>query len=74
MGNAVAQRMEFDDAYRQVDCTPYRDLPAFNASNRGNAYRIYLEIEADTLAADAPASSTQPASNARDDSLRGHAP
>jgi hypothetical protein len=25
-------------------------LPAFGASNRGNAYRVFLEIEAETLA------------------------
>ncbi len=51
MGDAVAQWTEFDDAYKQTDWGPYRDVPAFKASNRGNAYRVFLEIEAETLAA-----------------------
>ena len=56
MGAAVAQWTEFDAAYQQVDWGAYRDLPAFNASNRGNAYRIYLEIEAETFASGGAAS------------------
>lgn len=50
MGEAVANWVEFDQAYKATDWTPYQHLPAFAASNRGNAYRVYLEIEAETLA------------------------
>ena len=51
MGEAVAQWTEFDEAYKATDWGPYKDIPTFAASNRGNAYRVYLEIEAETLAA-----------------------
>ncbi len=51
MGEAVAQWTEFGDAYPSVDWSRYRDVPAFGVSNRGNAYRVFLEIEAETLAA-----------------------
>lgn len=53
MGDAVAQWLEFDAAYKAVDWDRYRGMPAFAASNRGNAYRVFLEIEAETLAAEA---------------------
>jgi glyoxylase-like metal-dependent hydrolase (beta-lactamase superfamily II) len=51
MGDAVAQWIEFDAAYRATDWSAYEALPAFGASNRGNAYRVFLEIEAESLAA-----------------------
>ncbi len=51
MGEAVAQWTEFDAAYKSTDWGPYKEMPAFGASNRGNAYRVFLEIEAETLAA-----------------------
>jgi glyoxylase-like metal-dependent hydrolase (beta-lactamase superfamily II) len=46
MGKAVEDFTPFDQAYEQTDWSPYEHLPAFEASNRGNAYRIYLELEA----------------------------
>jgi glyoxylase-like metal-dependent hydrolase (beta-lactamase superfamily II) len=46
MGEAVAQWTEFDAAYKATDWDPYKEMPAFGASNRGNAYRVFLEIEA----------------------------
>ncbi|MCO6412436.1 MAG: MBL fold metallo-hydrolase [Thiogranum sp.] len=49
MGEAVADFVPFDEAYRRADWSRYRDMPAFDASNRGNAYRIYLELEAESL-------------------------
>jgi len=52
---AVAQWTEFDDAYASTDWGAYRSLPAFAASNRGNAYRVFLDLEAETLAAGAAA-------------------
>ena len=49
MAAAVADFIPFDEAYDQTDWSAYQDLPAFNASNRGNAYRVYLEMEAESL-------------------------
>jgi hypothetical protein len=49
MRKAVADFVPFDEAYEAVDWSRYRHLPAFAASNRGNAYRIYLEMEAEML-------------------------
>ena len=51
MGEAVANWVEFDEAYRAADWGAYRSLPAFSASNRGNAYRVFLDLEAEALAA-----------------------
>lgn len=36
----------FEEAYEDADWSAYRDLPAFEDTNRGNAYMIYLEMEA----------------------------
>jgi len=49
MCKAVADFVPFDEAYEATDWSAYRDLPAFDASNRGNAYRIYLEMEAESF-------------------------
>jgi glyoxylase-like metal-dependent hydrolase (beta-lactamase superfamily II) len=49
MAEAVADFVPFDQAYAETDWSKYEDLPAFDASNRGNAYRIYLEEEARSL-------------------------
>ena len=49
MRKAVADFVPFDQAYEQTDWSKYRNLPAFDASNRGNAYRIYLEMEAESF-------------------------
>jgi glyoxylase-like metal-dependent hydrolase (beta-lactamase superfamily II) len=43
---AVDDFLSFDEAYTNTDWSRYRDLPAFDASNRGNAFRIFLEMEA----------------------------
>lgn len=45
MSNAVENWRDFDTAYDQADWTKYREFPAFSNNNRGNAYRIYLELE-----------------------------
>ncbi|MDZ7803174.1 MAG: MBL fold metallo-hydrolase [Thiohalophilus sp.] len=45
MGAAARDFVPFDEAYRNTDWSGYEDMPAFDASNRGNAYRIYLEME-----------------------------
>jgi glyoxylase-like metal-dependent hydrolase (beta-lactamase superfamily II) len=50
MGEAVRQWTEFDTAYQAADWSRYRSLPAFEASNRGNAYRVFLDLEQEALA------------------------
>jgi glyoxylase-like metal-dependent hydrolase (beta-lactamase superfamily II) len=46
MSNAVANWTDFDTAYDAADWSKYKKLPAFDSNNRGNAYRIFLELEA----------------------------
>jgi glyoxylase-like metal-dependent hydrolase (beta-lactamase superfamily II) len=45
MGKAAADWVDFDAAYDATDWSRYKGLPAFDANNRGNAYRIFLEME-----------------------------
>jgi glyoxylase-like metal-dependent hydrolase (beta-lactamase superfamily II) len=45
MAVAVQDWTDFNVAYEKTDWSKYRDMPAFAANNRGNAYRIYLELE-----------------------------
>jgi glyoxylase-like metal-dependent hydrolase (beta-lactamase superfamily II) len=45
MATAVKDWTDFDAAYEKTAWSKYRDMPAFAANNRGNAYRIYLELE-----------------------------
>lgn len=45
MGRATRNLMTFDEAYRQTDWSKYKDVPTFDAANRGNAYQVYLEME-----------------------------
>ena len=45
MSAAVQSWTDFDVAYDRTDWSKYRDMPAFASNNRGNAYRIYLELE-----------------------------
>lgn len=45
MKKALKELVPFDQAYKQTDWSEYEKLPAFDASNRGNAYRVYLELE-----------------------------
>jgi glyoxylase-like metal-dependent hydrolase (beta-lactamase superfamily II) len=45
MTKALRELKPFDQAYRDTDWSAYEKMPAFKASNRGNAYRIYLELE-----------------------------
>lgn len=47
MRDAVSDFIPFDIAYENTDWSAYEAMPAFEASNRGNAYRIYLEMEAE---------------------------
>jgi glyoxylase-like metal-dependent hydrolase (beta-lactamase superfamily II) len=45
MQKAVDNWIDFDVAYKATDWSKYAKLPAFEANNRGNAYRIFLELE-----------------------------
>jgi len=49
MGAAVENWVQFEDAYKQTDWSRYEGLPAFEASNKANAYRVYLEMEKTAL-------------------------
>jgi len=49
MRQAADDLIPFDEAYSSTDWSKYKDMPAFDGSNRGNAYRIYLEMEADAF-------------------------
>jgi glyoxylase-like metal-dependent hydrolase (beta-lactamase superfamily II) len=49
MRKAVDDFVPFEQAYEATDWSRYEDMPAFEASNRGNAYRIFLEMEADVF-------------------------
>jgi glyoxylase-like metal-dependent hydrolase (beta-lactamase superfamily II) len=45
MGKAVENWADFEAAYEQTDWSKYENIPAFSSNNRGNAYRIFLEME-----------------------------
>lgn len=49
MKKAVASFVEFEQAYAEADWSRYEKMPAFKASNKGNAYRVYLELEAESF-------------------------
>ena len=49
MGRAVEEMQSFDEAYAAADWTRYRDLPAFEAANRRNAYAVYLGLENESM-------------------------
>ena len=49
MKKAVDNFIEFEQAYAGTDWSRYANMPAFKASNKGNAYRVYLELESESL-------------------------
>lgn len=49
MQRAVENWVPFEDAYQQTDWSRYASLPAFEASNKANAYRVYLDMEKSAL-------------------------
>lgn len=51
MGAAVKDLEPFDEAYAKVDWSRFKDLPAFDAANRTNAYGTYLLMEQEELSA-----------------------
>jgi len=54
MGRAVDSWTDFDAAYAATDWSAYRNIPAFSSNNRGNAYRIFLELEQSQFKAGKP--------------------
>jgi glyoxylase-like metal-dependent hydrolase (beta-lactamase superfamily II) len=46
MGEAARDFVAFEQAYARTDWSAYRHLPAFEETNRGNAFMVYLEMEA----------------------------
>lgn len=49
MGAAVADFTPFAEAYAHTDWSTFKNLPAFAAANRRNAYQVYLSMEAESL-------------------------
>jgi hypothetical protein len=49
MANAVANMQSFEEAYATIDWSAFKDLPAFGAANRLNAYGAYLHAEQEAL-------------------------
>jgi glyoxylase-like metal-dependent hydrolase (beta-lactamase superfamily II) len=45
MAKAVENWTDFDAAYNETDWSKYKEMPAFTSNNRGNAYRVFLEME-----------------------------
>lgn len=49
MGRAVTDLVDFDAAYGLTDWSRWSSLPAFDATNRRNAYNVYLQMEQEAL-------------------------
>lgn len=47
MGAAAEEFTPFDQAYESADWSRYENVPTFHAANRRNAYRVYLEMQAE---------------------------
>jgi hypothetical protein len=45
MGRAAHDLVPFEEAYKAVDWSKYRSMPAFDEANRVNAYNQYLRLE-----------------------------
>ena len=46
---AVENWTDFDAAYEGTDWSRYKNVPAFSSNNRGNAYRVFLELEQNSV-------------------------
>jgi len=47
MGKAVDLLNDFAETYDKTDWTQYKNVKTFNAANRSNAYRVYIEMESE---------------------------
>ena len=50
LGVGIEDLLPFDEVYADADWSEFKDLPAFEAGNRINAYQVYLSMEAELLA------------------------
>lgn len=49
MAAGVESWADFETTYAQADWSAYRGVTAFDANNKGNAYRVFLELEGEAL-------------------------
>ncbi len=49
MGAAAEEMEDFASVYERTDWSRFEDMPAFEESNRTNAYNVYLAMEAEAL-------------------------
>jgi len=49
MGKAARDFVAFAEAYTTIDWSSYKNMPAFEAANRRNAYQVFLSMEAEML-------------------------
>ena len=49
MAAGIEDFTAFDEVYTDADWSEFKDLPAFEAGNRINAYQVYLSMEAELL-------------------------
>jgi len=49
LGAAIRDLKSFDEAYAEIDWSPFRSQPAFEAANRINAYGTYLQMQSELL-------------------------
>lgn len=49
MARAVEDMLDFDEAYRQIDWSRFRTMPAFDAANRRNAFNTFVLMEREAL-------------------------
>ena len=49
MGKAAQEFAPFAEAYKNTDWTRYKNVPAFDAANRRNAYQVFLSMEAEMM-------------------------
>jgi len=49
MALAVEEFVPFDEVYREIDWSEFEQLPAFEETNRRNAYQVYLSMETEML-------------------------
>ena len=49
MAAGIEDFTPFDEVYADADWSEFKDLPAFDAGNRINAYQVYLSMEAELL-------------------------
>lgn len=50
LGAAVEALESFDEAFARIDWREFAQLPTFAAAHRRNAYSVYLELQAESLA------------------------